>query len=324
NTFASYLMYIRKMIWPSRLAMFYPYPDKGNLVWQAAVAVPVLLFISLAVVLLMRRRRYLLTGWLWYLAVLVPVIGLVQVGGQAYADRYTYISLTGLFIVIAWGLPDLLAKWRFSKTPLAVSAIVILLALVFTTHFQQSYWRNTITLCEHAIDVTEDNYKAHFLITTVLVDQGRFEEAVAHNREALRIRPNYFNALGGLAAALARLGKTEEAVAYYTQALRLEPNDVFSLNNLAWIYATQKGTQFRNPKRAVRLAEQACKLTNYEDPAILDTLAAAYAADGRFTEAIETAEKAFQLADSTDQEDLAREIHDHLMLFKAGRHYIQP
>jgi tetratricopeptide (TPR) repeat protein len=317
-------MYIRKMIWPSRLAMFYPYPDKGNLVWQAAVAVPVLLFISLAVVLLMRRRRYLLTGWLWYLAVLVPVIGLVQVGGQAYADRYTYISLTGLFIVIAWGLPDLLAKWRFSKTPLAVSAIVILLALVFTTHFQQSYWRNTITLCEHAIDVTEDNYKAHFLITTVLVDQGRFEEAVAHNREALRIRPNYFNALGGLAAALARLGKTEEAVAYYTQALRLEPNDVFSLNNLAWIYATQKGTQFRNPKRAVRLAEQACKLTNYEDPAILDTLAAAYAADGRFTEAIETAEKAFQLADSTDQEDLAREIHDHLMLFKAGRHYIQP
>jgi Tfp pilus assembly protein PilF len=324
NTFASYLMYIRKMFWPSQLAMFYPHPAKTDLMVQAAIAIPVLLLISLAVVYLMRSRRYLLTGWLWYLGTLVPVIGLLQVGDQAHADRYTYIPLTGLFIIIAWAVPDLLAKWRLRKITLVLSAIVVLLALSFAAYFQQSYWRNTISLCEHAIDVTEGNYKAHFSMTTDLLQQGRIEEAVAHNREALRAKPNYFKALGGLAAALARLGKTEEAVMYYTRALLLKPDLVLCVNNLAMIRATHKDAKLRNPTEAVQLAQRACKLTNYTDPAILDTLAAAYAADGRFSEAIETAEKAFQLADSTDQEDLAREIHDHLMLFKAGQPYIQP
>jgi Tfp pilus assembly protein PilF len=324
NAFASYMIYIRKMFWPSRLAMFYPYPHKDDLVLQAAIAIAVLLVISLAVLYHMRSRRYLLTGWLWYLGTLVPVIGLVQVGDQAYADRYTYIPLTGLFIVIAWGLPDVLAKWRFRRIALAGSAIVILLALSFTAHRQQSYWSDTITLCEHAIDVTEDNHKAHYSMMAELFYWGEVEEAVRHGREAVRIRPNYEKALGGLAAALAQQGKTEEAVMYYNKALLRNPDMVFCANNLAMILATHKDARFRNPKEAVRLARHACELTNYESPAILDTLAAAYAADGRFSEAVETAEKAFQLADSTDQKDLAREIQDHLMFFKAGRPYVQP
>ncbi|MHC4302257.1 MAG: glycosyltransferase family 39 protein, partial [Planctomycetota bacterium] len=203
NTFASYLMYIRKMFWPSPLAMFYPYPPKADLMLQAAVAIPVLVSISLVVLYLMRSRKYLLTGWLWYLGTLVPVIGLLQVGDQAYADRYTYIPFIGLFIIIAWAVPDVLAKWRFRKTAFAVAAAVILLALSVATYFQQSCWRDTITLCEHAIKVTRDNYKAHFSMMAVLLDQGKVKETIAHGREAVRIRPNYEKALGGLAAALA-------------------------------------------------------------------------------------------------------------------------
>ncbi|MHC4703520.1 MAG: tetratricopeptide repeat protein [Planctomycetota bacterium] len=324
NTFASYLMYIRKMFWPSPLAMFYPYPPKADLMLQAAVAIPVLVSISLVVLYLMRSRKYLLTGWLWYLGTLVPVIGLLQVGDQAYADRYTYIPFIGLFIIIAWAVPDVLAKWRFRKTAFAVAAAVILLALSVATYFQQSCWRDTITLCEHAIKVTRDNYKAHFSMMAVLLDQGKVKETIAHGREAVRIRPNYEKALGGLAAALAQQGKTEEAVMYYTKALLLKPNLVFCVNNLAMIHATHKDARFRKPKEAVRLAEHACELTDYENPAVLDTLAAAYAADGRFSEAVEIAEKAFQLADSTGEKEVAQEIHHHLMLFKAGRPYVQP
>jgi tetratricopeptide (TPR) repeat protein len=324
NTFASYLMYIRKMFWPSRLAMFYPYPAKADLMVQAAIAIPVLLLISLAVVYLMRSRRYLLTGWLWYLGILVPVIGLVQVGAQAHADRYTYISLTGLFIIIAWGLPDLLAKWRFSKTPLAVSAIVVLLASSICTYMQQSYWRNTNTLCSHALEVTEGNYVAYYCMAGDSIQQGQVDRAIDLYRHCLQIRPNYFNALGGLAEALARKGKIEEAVMYYTKALLLKPDLVFCANNLAMILATHKDPKFHNPKEAIRLAEHACELTDYKMPTVLDTLAAAYAADGRFSEAVEIAEKAFQLADSTGKKDMAEKIHQHLMLFKAGRPYVQP
>ncbi|HUT31492.1 MAG TPA: glycosyltransferase family 39 protein [Sedimentisphaerales bacterium] len=324
NAFASYMIYIRKMFWPSRLAMFYPYPRKDALVLQAAIAIAVLLLISLAVLYHMRSRRYLLTGWLWYLGTLVPVIGLVQVGDQAHADRYTYIPLTGLFIIIAWGVPDLLAKWRFRRIALAGSVIVILPALSFAAHHQQSYWSDTITLCEHAIDVTEDNHKAHYSMMAELFNRGEVEEAIRHGREAVRIRPNYAKSLGGLAAALAQQGKTEEAVMYYNKALLRNPDLVFCANNLAMILATHKDAGLRNPKEAVRLARHACELTSYESPPILDTLAAAYAADGRFSEAVETAEKALQLADSTGEKDLARKIHDHLMLFQAGRPYVQP
>ncbi|MHC4362699.1 MAG: tetratricopeptide repeat protein, partial [Planctomycetota bacterium] len=217
-----------------------------------------------------------------------------------------------------------LAKWRFRKTAFAVAAAVILLALSVATYFQQSCWRDTITLCEHAIKVTRDNYKAHFSMMAVLLDQGKVKETIAHGREAVRIRPNYEKALGGLAAALARQGETEEAIMYYTRALLLKPDLVFCVNNLAMIHATHKDARFRKPKEAVRLAEHACELTDYENPAVLDTLAAAYAADGRFSEAVEIAERAFQLADSTGEKEVAQEIHHHLMLFKAGRPYVQP
>jgi len=324
NTFVSYLTYIQKMVWPSRLAMFYPYPDKTDLIWQTVVFALLLLIISLGVVWLMRRRRYLLTGWLWYLGTLVPVIGLVQVGDQALADRYTYVPLTGLFIIIAWGVPDLIAKWRFRKPALAASAIAVLLALSICAYLQHRHWRDTITLCEHALEVTEDNYVAHFCMADDSLRKGKIDRAIADYRQCLRIKPSYFKALGGLAAALRRQGKTDQAIKYYTQAIRRKPGWVFPVNNLAWLLATHKETKFRNPKEAVRLAHEACKLTNYENPTILDTLAAAYAIDNKFHQAIQTAEKALELAEVTRQKKLTEQIRNRLRLYKAGRPYIEP
>jgi Tfp pilus assembly protein PilF len=327
NAFISYLAYIRKMIWPSRLAMFYPYPHRTNLMGQAIVSALLLIFISIVIIWMARRRRYLLTGWLWYLGTLVPVIGLVQVGDQALADRYSYIPLTGLFIIIAWGLPDLLAKWRFRKIALAVSAIAVLSALSIRTYIQQGYWRNTTTLCEHALKVTQGNYVAHYCLAADFLHRGQIdqiEQAVNHYHQTLQIKPNYFKALGGLAEAFARQGRTDQAVKYYNEALRLEPDGFFSLNNLAWLRATHSQAEFRNPKQAVRLAERASKLTGYKNPTVLDTLAAAYAADGNFPQAIATAEKAVKLADSLGQKDLSQEIHDRLLLYKADQPYIQP
>lgn len=324
NALISYLAYIRKMIWPSRLAMFYPYPRTADLMGQAIVSALVLIFISIVIIWLTRSHRYLLTGWLWYLGTLVAVIGLVQVGDQALADRYSYIPLTGIFIIIAWGLPDLLAKWRWRKTALAVAAIAALSALSIRTYTQQGYWRNTTTLCEHALDVTNGNYIAHYCMAADFLERGQTERAIAHYRRVLRIKPNYFSALGGLAAAFSRQGRTDQAVYYYNEALQREPDWIFPLNNLAWLRATHSRPELRNPKEAVELAERACKLTRYKDPSVLDTLAAAYAADGNFPQAIGAAEKAIALADSLGQEELSNAIHSRLLLYQASQPYIQP
>jgi len=323
NTFVSYLTYIQKMVWPSRLAMFYSYPDKTGLIRQAVAFALLLGFITVAAVFLVRRRRYLFTGWLWYLGTLVPVIGLVQVGDQALADRYTYIPLMGLFIIIAWGVPDLIARWRFRKPALAVSAIAVLLALSICAHRQQHHWRNTSTLCEHAFEATQDNYVAHFCMAGDLLRQGKTNQAIAHYHQSLQIKPTYFKALGGLAAAFSRQGKTDQAVEYYTEAIRRKPDWVFPINNLAWIRATHKEAKFRNPKEAIRLAERACELTKYKNLSILDTLAAAYAAAGQFSYAVATAQKALDMVKPSNSQ-LKTAIQSRLRLYKADQPYIKP
>jgi spermidine synthase len=156
-----------------------------------------------------------------------------------------------------------------------------------------------------------------------LLRKGKIDRAIADYRQCLRIKPGYFKAIGGLAAALRRQGKTDQAIKYYTQAMRCKPDWVFPVNNLAWLLATHKETKFRNPKEAVCLAERACQLTKYRNPTILDTLAAAYAAAGRYSDAIATAEKALKLVPSSNRK-LAEEIRNRLRLYKAGRPYIEP
>lgn len=186
NALVSYGAYIGKMVWHGHLAVPYAHPGMVP-VWKFAGAGLLLLSISGLVIRLARQHPYLATGWLWYLGTLVPVIGLVQVGAQAMADRYTYIPLIGLFIMVGWGVPRLLKRWPYRRIMLLVTAGLLLLTLMVCTRIQVGYWRNSVTLFEHAIRVTADNYLAHVTLGIALYQEGRLDEAVVHFSEALRI-----------------------------------------------------------------------------------------------------------------------------------------
>lgn len=561
NALVSYVSYIWKMFYPSRLAVLYPHPGGSLPAWKTIVCLFILIFVSIGVIYLGRRRRYLAAGWLWYLGTLVPVIGLVQVGAQAMADRYTYLSLVGIFIMIAWGAGDLTAKWRYKRIGLGVTTGVVLATLVICTRMQLRYWRNNLALFGHALKVTENNYVMHSNYGGALFEEGRFDEALAHFNEALRINPkyadarrnagivllrqgkiaeaiaaftevlscsgdwpvthnylglayaqigkfdlavknynaalqlkpdyveaiknlgivlkeqgrtneainkwktglkiepdnpdvhynmglvlaeqskydkavkhfrvalaakpdwaeahhnigavyylqgkydlaakhcseairlnpDYYDAHQNMGMVMARLGKLDEAVKhfnkaleaeqprpevyynlggvyyqqgklrlaaeqcaealrlrpdylsacvtlagisvelgesksaveYYHKALQIEPDQPYVLKNLAWILATSKDVKLQNPNDVVRFAVRACELTEYNQPEFVDTLAAAYAVAGRFSEAIETAEKAINLAEVAGRQGLAEEIQKRLQLYQAGQPYFE-
>ncbi len=233
NASTSYLRYITKMIWPARLAMFYPHPGQNVSILYAIISVAILLVVTILVLRFAKNHRYLVTGWFWYLGTLVPVIGLVQVGEQALADRYSYITLTGLFIIITWGLPELLGKWPHRKTVLWASSLIVLSALAVCTYFQQRHWKDSITLCQHALKVTNDNYLAHYAMTEMLLDQGRIEEAIWHNTEAIRIKPDYVDALNNLGLALLYAGRIDEAIGYFERTLKVNSRAIEAYLNLS-------------------------------------------------------------------------------------------
>jgi len=232
NALFSYVSYMVKMIWPQNLAVFYPHPGQSLPMWQAAAAGLLLLLISIAVIRAGRRQSYLPVGWLWYLGTLVPVIGLVQVGAQAMADRYTYVPLIGLFIMAAWGVPELLAKYRFQRTVLATLATILLVTLTLVSKRQVRHWQNSLTLFQHAVEVTADNYLAHDSLGNALAQQGMLDQAIVHYREALRIKSNLVNTHNNLGVALLQQGEINRAMAQYYQALRLKPDSAETHNNL--------------------------------------------------------------------------------------------
>jgi tetratricopeptide (TPR) repeat protein len=238
NALASYLGYIGKMIWPHPLAIFYPHP--GILpIWQVAGAGLLLVCGSILVVRGAMKYPYLLLGWLWYLGTLVPVIGLVQVGSQGMADRYTYVPLIGLFIMIAWGIPDILSGWRYRKATLAVSAGLLLSIFMVVTSLQIKQWHDNITLFTHTLKVTNRNAIIHYNLGVALSNQRKDPEAMVHYKEALWIEPNYVEAHNNLGVTLARQGKDEEAIGHYTEALRINPKYVDAHNNLGIALAHQ-------------------------------------------------------------------------------------
>jgi hypothetical protein len=322
NALVSYIRYIGKIFYPAGLAVFYPHPMSSLPLWQPLVCLFILLAVSIAVIYFGRRRRYLPVGWLWYLGVLVPVIGLVQVGNQAMADRYTYLPAIGIFIMLAWGITELLAGWRFRKI-VSSAAGLIFIVLILYTRMQVCHWRNNFTLYEHALKVTANNYVAYNNLGAAFQSEGMFDEAIDHYQRALRIRPDYFFAHCNLGSALQSQGRFSEAAGHYQYALGLKPHYI-PLNNLAWLKATWAEPDFYDPAEAIHLAEQACELSGYAKPDVLDTLAVAYAAAGDFSKAIETAEKAMELAEFTGPKELARQIRTRLELYKAGQPYIEP
>jgi protein O-mannosyl-transferase len=222
NAMVAYAVYIGKMLWPSNLAIFYPHQHQNLPTWQITGAVLLLACITTAVIYRIRQKPYLAVGWLWYLGTLVPVIGLVQVGLQAYADRYTYMPLTGLFIIIAWGVPDILARLHYRKAILFSSAVLLLLALGVMTRHKFGYWRDSITLYKHATAAVQNNWWAHNHLGIAYYNKGELDKASKHFTEALRIRPTYQSALCGTGAVLLAQGELDKAITYLGNALRLE------------------------------------------------------------------------------------------------------
>jgi tetratricopeptide (TPR) repeat protein len=257
NALIAYVGYISKMIWPRALACIYPYPQ--NLpVWKATVSGFLLVFISIAAVRTARQRPYFSVGWLWYVGTLVPVIGLVQVGPQAMADRYTYVPLIGLFILLAWGVPDILPKWRRKRVVLAVSAGVVLSALTVCAWIQVGHWQNSVTLFKHAIKVTDDNWLAHTNLGKAFFERHQRDTAIYHYRRALVIKPDFVPALYNMGKALSDSGHMEQAAWFYRQTLLFEPDYTGAHNNLGNILAA-KGSfddAVRHYQEALRISPE--------------------------------------------------------------------
>ncbi|HIJ70763.1 MAG TPA: tetratricopeptide repeat protein [Planctomycetes bacterium] len=254
NALVSCVRYIGKTIYPTRLAVLYPLRLEGLPVWQPIVSFILLAVISVAVFYSVRKRPFFLTGWLWFLITLVPVIGLVQVGIQAMADRYTYLSSIGLFIMITWGAAEGANKWRHGTIALKVSSLVVLVILAILTHKQVGYWQNDYTLYKRAVEATDDNYIMHNNFGDVLLKTGRVDEAMTHFEEALRINPQHFEARLNLGVALSRLNCAEEAVECFKEVLRFRQWPV-AYNNLGRAYALlgEYDLAIQNYKEAVRL-----------------------------------------------------------------------
>jgi cytochrome c-type biogenesis protein CcmH/NrfG len=239
NALVSFVAYMGKMIWPQDLAVFYPHPGSDLQIWKPVAAGLFLLIVSTVALWVAQRCRYVFVGWLWYLGTLVPVIGLVQVGEQAMADRYTYVPLIGLFIVVVWGFADLVKTWRSRRWVASISAAVLVLALMAGSWLQVAHWKNSVKLFKHALDATTNNYVAHYTLGNALALQGNLAGSVSHYNKALQINPDHAEAHRNLAVGLDRQGKHQEAIQHYAEALRIRPYDAQSHNNLGVALAEQ-------------------------------------------------------------------------------------
>lgn len=223
NAVISLVRYLGKLFWPSDLAVFYPYPRYWP-AWTVALAMVALLAITFLALRFRRRAPYFITGWLWYLGTLVPVLGFVQVGQQAMADRYTYIPTLGILVALVWGAHQLIARQPGLVRPAALLAGGAAVACVFLTRQQTVHWKNTELLARHALAATGENFPAYNLLGTALLRQNRFDEAVDQFRKALKLQPNSADAHSNLAVALQRHGRRDEAIELYRTALQVRPH----------------------------------------------------------------------------------------------------
>ncbi len=289
NALVSSVAYLGKAFWPSGLAVFYPHRGDAIPAWQVAGAALCAIALT-ALCLAARRRPYLAVGWLWYCLTLLPTLGLIQVGSQAMADRYMYLPLCGLAIAVGWGVADALPAGRRGRVAARILAGAVLAALSATTLLQLRHWRDSEALFRHALAVTEQSAVAH-----------------AH-----------------LGAALLERGELEATLFHYRRAVEIEPSFVRAANNLAWLLATLPDDALRNPEVALRLARRAARQTDQRDPAVLDTLAAAHAALGRFDDAVGTAERALAAAEADGDAALAEAVRARLALYRAAKPYREP
>ena len=239
HALVSYFNYIKQMIWPKNLAIFYPHPGDSLALSQVVVAGVTLTIILILVLWLIKTRPYLAVGWFWYLGTLIPVIGLLQAGAQAMADRYTYIPLIGLFIMIGWGGQDLIARWRYRNLLLKVSAAIVFSGLIICASMQLRYWRNSITLFEHALQIADKNFIAHYNLGLGYLESGNLEEAVQQFQATLRLDPDAYDSHNELGVILYEQKKFEEAKIQFLKSLQIKPGYLKAQNNLALLTADQ-------------------------------------------------------------------------------------
>ncbi|HKD10649.1 MAG TPA: tetratricopeptide repeat protein [Thermoanaerobaculia bacterium] len=239
NALVAYVRYLKILVWPSRLAIFYPHPGSSLPKLEVVGAGLLLAAISAGAILMRRRAPYVFVGWFWFVGTLVPVIGLVQVGNQALADRYTYVPFVGLFLAVAWGVEALVAAWPRQRLALAACAGASLLAFAVVSAAQVRRWKDSETLFLHAIAVTPPNIVARNNLGNYYNETNRPAEALPHLYEALGINPRSWEAYNNLGHSLFELGRYEEAGAHFAEALRLHPGDAAALNNLARVRFVQ-------------------------------------------------------------------------------------
>ena len=456
NALVSCLVYLGQMVWPAGLAVFYPYPKNGPPPGEVVLAGILLANLSAVAVWQRRKQPWILMGWLWYLMMLLPVVGIIRVGNQAHADRYTYLPQIGIYMAVTW----LVAEWRVSRVALGGLMAVVLAVLMVCAWKQTVYWQDSETLWTHTLACTTGNDEAHYNLGIALRQKGRVDEAIAEYQEALQINPDYGDAHINLGSALLqaarldeaiaqlqkalqikpnyaaahynlgvalrqkgrvdeaiaqlqkalqikpgfaeahyslgnalcqngrmdeaiihyqealqinpdyadaqfnlgnallqkgqadeavthfqraleinpnkagihlnlglcfyRLGRMEEAISQYQTALQLEPADPAVQNDLAWILATCPQASLRNGTKAVELAQQANDLAGGKNPIILHTLAAAFAEAGRFSEAVETAQRALHLAETQSNTKLAGQLQCEMKLYQTGSPFHSP
>lgn len=283
NAAVTPFFYIKKMLWPTKLAVFYPHPQ-GNLpVWQTALSIMLIIGITAFAVKFRKKLPYIFVGWMWYIISLLPVVGIVQVGRQGAADRYTYIPFIGLFVIIAWGIPALVGRFSSGAAcrALVSAAVIAVLVLTVCTRIQASYWHDSVSLFEHALASTKDNFVARFNLGVTLGNSGSFEEAVKQFEEALKIDPTSAEAHFDIALLLDKLGRIEEAIPHYKKSIEYEPGNPQAHYNLGVAYDSLQTLEYA-------IAEY--KVTLEIDPGhneARNNLAVAYYQAGRYSDAWE-------------------------------------
>jgi protein O-mannosyl-transferase len=353
NAIVSYVTYIWQMFWPARLVVFYPHPEHRLPTWQIIVALAILIAVTALVVVLRKKRPYLITGWLWYLGMLVPVIGIVQVGWQARADRYTYLPQIGLYILITWGVADLTAAWRRQREILSTATAIIIGLLSWHAWIQASHWRDSETLFKYTLAVSPNNDVAENNLGIVFLGKGQLDKAISLLQSAVALRPDNSPAHENLAKALLQKGQVSDALVHYRKLLELQPDNIEvhnivgtvlvqqgqirdgmeewqkvlaiqpdngnAMSNLAWVFATSPDDSLRDGAQALRLAEQAVRISGGRIPILFRTLAAAYAETGNFSQAIQTAQRGIALANSQGNSGLATELESNVALYQEGK-----
>jgi tetratricopeptide (TPR) repeat protein len=293
------------LFYPVSLAVLYPL-DLRPALWEAGGSLAMLLTVTAAVILWGRRRGYLLMGWLWYLGTLVPVIGLVQAGNQSMADRYMYLPGIGIYIIVAWLTGEVAAKLRWPKIVPAAAGVLVLVVLLLITRVQVGYWKDSFSLCRHALAVTKDNEVIHNNLGCALGDKGLVGEAAAEFELAIKIRPGYARAHYNYGVTLAKRGLYDEAIEHFSKALATNPYCSNALHNLC-------KTGVVSGKLDVVLG--VIRDLEQKTPANAELYYRAgtiYEKQGNIAAAIEQLEKALKLAGNEGRKELAGQIKERL------------